>query len=415
MHLSLDNLRSFLVDVGRLYNITSAIKDYYDEVVRPLNGKNIDELPRDLKVAVLGGLKPDGEYVDNAYAMFIKDFIGLYIEDPKLYVFMLKRGRIPSVKIITSATKFVEFVYLLNGVSGFIISKARNLGLIHNSVKSSKTEINQLNIEDAITELINTILNLSVGTNSFTTGIWGLRKTTLRYAKKAYGKLPENLLEVLGFSKLVDLKNYQLWGFPDYVTKCRLYQYEYNEYGLIINGLPIVSEYLRKIPGLSSIALNTLGGAICILNEVIWRYIDLLYKDLNKWYKNSINLEKEYVRKAWRSLDEIGWSMPEYLKSLYVDFREALDGRVGSSYGSPFKFLHYDENGVIKEYTQWFYRGSYERSGFYTYKLSQYIYLPELLDDLMPAIYLGVVDTTLYLNSGRALLILIRSPSREKL
>lgn len=427
MQLSLDDFRSFLADISKLYSITSSIIKYYNEVIKPLNGKNVEELPGELKVAVLGGLKPDGEYAENAYALFIKDFIGLYIEDPKLYISKLKGGVSPSVKIVTGETRFIEFVRLLNNVSGFIINNAKNLGLTHDNVKADKTEIKQLNIEDLITELMNTILNLSIGVNSFSTSIWGLRKITPQYIKKAYGELPKELLKALGFSKLISLKNYVLWGFPDYFTKCILYEkseqpipgHGYIEYYITINGLPAISDYLKKNQKFNPVKPGTLGGAICILNEIIWRYVDLLHKDLNKWYKGDINLENEYVGKAWRSLNEVGWNIPEYLKVsnheyLYADFKESLRGYIGTSYGSPFKFLLYEEDGIIRKYIQWVYRGSYERSGFSTFKLSQYIYLPELLDDLMPAIHLGVVDTTLYLDSRRALLILVRSPLREK-
>jgi len=70
--------------------------------------------------------------------------------------------------------------------------------------------------------------------------------------------------------------------------------------------------------------------------------------------------------------------------------------------------LTVSEKGLRDEYIAWEYKGSYDRSGFFKYKLSNYIVLPELFDDLMPAIFLGVVDTTLYLNNDRALLILIR-------
>jgi len=59
--------------------------------------------------------------------------------------------------------------------------------------------------------------------------------------------------------------------------------------------------------------------------------------------------------------------------------------------------------------TQWVCRGSYADSVFFECKLSYYILLPELYDDLMHAIFLGVVDTALYLNDKKALLIPVRT------
>ncbi len=239
--------------------------------------------------------------------------------------------------------------------------------------------------------------------------------------KKAYENIPKNLLELLGFSKLLSIKDYELWGFLDYFTKCMLYRkYEalpyggYYDYYISINGIPALSKTLKEIQTTNPIEPKTLGGAICILNEIIWRYVDLLYETLSKWYEGSVNIEERYVEEAWKSLSDSGWSMPEYLKigtyeGLYAEFKKVLEGSIGSSYGSPFKFLFYDEDGILSKYTQWVYRGSYVRSGFNEYGLSRYILLPELFDDLMPAIFLGVVDTTLYLNDKKALLILVRT------
>jgi len=417
-----DEFRDYLRLISKLYTLTSSFIKYYNDVIKQADGKNVYELQEDVRNLVLSGLKPDGEYTENAYALFVKDFMGLSIEDPKLYVSKLKLEVKPNVKVVVEEPRFVEFVQLLNSVSGFIINKAKELDLGGISVSVEEGNVKQQGIENLIAEIIKTSYDLSVGVNIFSTSVWGLRKITPHYMKKAYENIPENLLESLGFSKLMSVKEYEILGFPDYFTKCILYQKYvatsygsyYYDYYISINGVPALSKTLKEVQTTNPVEPKTLGGAVCILNEIIWRYVDLLYETLSKWYGGSVNVEEKYVEEAWKSLSDIGWSMPEYLKigtyeGLYAGFKKVLEGSVGSSYGSPFKFLIYDEDGVISKYTQWVYRGSYDRSGFSEYRLSRYILLPELFDDLMPAIFLGVVDTTLYLNDKKALLILVRT------
>jgi len=422
MKLTYDDFRDYLSRITKLYALASGFIRYYDDVVKQANGRNVHELQEDLRSMVLSGLKPDGEYTENAYALFIRDFMGLCI-DPKLYVSKLKLEAKPSVKVSVEETRFAEFIRLLNKVSKFIMDKANELNLSNNVTGIDENLIKPQSIENLIAELIKASYDLSVGVNAFSTSVWGLRKITPQYMKKAYGNVPEGLLKALGFSKLLNIKDYEIWGFPDYFTKCVMYKksetvstwyhhHEYDEYYLYINGIPVLSESLREAQE-TAIKPMTLGGAICILNEIIWRYMDSLHRVLSKWYEGVVNIEEEYVKEAWKSLDEIGWSMPDYLKHrvLYADFREVLNGWV-SSYKSPFKFLIYDDDGVATKYLQWVYRGSYDRSGFREYRLSQYIVLPELFNDIMPAVFLGVADATLYLNDEKALLVSVRTGSR---
>jgi len=423
MKFTYDDFKDYLSRVSKLYTLTLNFIRYYDNVVKQANGKNVHELQEDIRNMVLSGLKPDGEYTENAYALFVKDFMGLYIEDPKLYVSKLKLEAKPNVKVLVEETRFIEFVRLLNKVSKFIMDKAKELNLSSIDAGIQESNTKQQNIEDLIAELIKTSYDLSVGVNAFSTGVWGLRKITPQYMKKAYENVSEDLLKVLGLSKLLNIKEYEIWGFPDYFTKCMLYEklvtvytgYHYYAYYLSINGIPVLSESLREVRT-TAIEPKTLGGAICILNEIIWRYTNLLHGILSKWYEGVVNVEEEYIEEAWKSLNEIGWGIPEYLKIgvyevLYADFKNVLVGDVGSSRGSPFKFLVYDEDGAITKYIQWIYRGSYDRSEFSEYKLSQYVLLPELFDEMLPAIFLGVIDVTLYLNDEKALLILVRTKS----
>jgi len=393
--LTTDDLKDYVSLVRKLYILTSDFINYYDNKIKQSHKKYLYELHADIRDMVLGGLKENCEYTEYAYGLFAEDFLGLSLEDRKLCTK-------PGARVVVKETKFVEYVRLLNKLSKFITDEAtRRLNLSNN--ESKENNINQQNIEDLVTEIIKTSYDLSVGVNAFTTGVFGLRKITLEYRKKLYGNIPDDLLNALGFTTLINVKGSEIGGFPDYFTKIvKLYNEYDRRYYVYINGVPILS-VSKKI---NTIELNTLGGAICTLNESIWRYIDFLYDMLSKWYNGIVNLEKEHIKEAWRSLDDFGWRMPEYLeasynkynRASYINFREILKAELSDE---PEELLSYNESGIIDDYS-----------------LTRSIPLSELFGDLMAAIFLGVIDTTLVLEirtpydkkqTKKSLLIVVRT------
>lgn len=410
MGLTYDGFRDYLNRVARLHALTRSFIEHYDSTIRRADGRRVYELREDVRGMVLGGMRPDGEYAENAYALLVKDLVGLYLEDPKLYVSKLRVGARPDVKVVVRETDFVRFVRLLNRISGFVLSRAGEL--LPGGASRGEGGAERRGVEELVAELLRASYDLCVGVHGFPTSVWGLRKITPRYLKRAYGNVPEGLLSVLGFSRLWSAGSYELWGFPDYFTRCVVYRDSYGYTYMYINGVPV--------RGADPVKPETLGGAICMLNEVVWRYSSLLRGTLSRWYEGVVDVEGEYVREAWSSLSDIGWHIPDYLtrpdypaKKLYAPFERALEGVVGTYGGSPFSFLVYDEDGVASKLVVWVYRGSYDRSGFDERRLSRYILLPELFNDLMPAMFLGVVDVTLFLvEEGverRALLVLVRT------
>jgi len=404
--LTVDDFKDYLSLVRKLYALTSDFIKYYDDKIKQSHQKYLSELQVDIRNMVLGGLKPDCEYTEKAYGLLAEDFLGLSLEDRKLCVK-------PGARVIVKETKFVEFVRLLNQLSKFIIDEAmKNLNLSNNA--SQENNASQQNIEDLITEIIKTSYDLSVGVNAFATSVFGLRKITPEYRKKAYENVPDELLKVLGFSTLMNVKGFEIKGFPDYFTKFVFGETpEFSDYVSIYR-------YYHSINGIytNTIQPKTLGGAICVLNEIIWRYIDLLYEKLSRWYEGIVNIREEYIKEAWRSLDEFGWRMPDYLMTFTIDFKKVLEGINPSL----LQLLGYDNSSTITEYFTW--EWNCHQYGIHSdcryelkeYKLSRSIPLSELFVDIMPAIFLGVIDTTLdfhYVFDRKALLIVIRTSPRS--
>lgn len=420
MNIKYEDLKNFFENIFELYTLTSKFINYFEFLVKSLVGKCIHEIPEELKELVLGGLKPNGVYSENAYALFIRDFIGLKLEDPKLYVAKLRLTKAPDVKIVLEETSFIRFIHILNKVLEFLVNKANELNF---SVRKSAIE-DKLYVEDLVTKIINTCSALVVGINNVTSTAWSLQKISTYYLKKLYIEIPNQVLEFLGLTKILEIpssEQYKLYGFPDFFTQCIFAIDDPVNNCALINGIPIEPtmerrEYIKKKLGVNpdffTIEPSTIGGAICMLNEIIWR---LFKKIPSKWFNNYVNLEEEYIKKAWESLKNAGWSIPEYLKKpkLYTRYDDIMKCSIyDHSTGPFFHFIGY-ENGIATKHIYW----SHNLGNFNLIEnpLEEYFVLPDLFDDLMPAMHLGVIHIALRMQSydksiyRNALLISVRT------
>jgi predicted metalloprotease len=240
-----------------------------------------------------------------------------------------------------------------------------------------------------------------VGVNEFATSVWGLRKIMPSYMKKAYGGVSQEILNILGFKKLLGVKHVELWGFDDYFTQSAIYCIGKTPW-LVINNVPPSPGFLRGLEGINDPArrqtifaeakkvfnspLITLGGAICSLNQAAWSYTRRL-GDIGKWFKGYVNLETEYVRWAWERLGAAEWVVPEYLQYLRNSRRHNLISQ-------DLEFVNgfvYNENGVIEREVT---RGSRDYCKCEYVKPYGVTLLARIIYDLAPAMLLGVSDIT---------------------
>jgi len=372
--------------------------------------------PKEVQEAVDKGLVVEPlktpYYSPNAYAMFLKDFLGVYLENPAAYVEKLVLGsELTDIDIVFEKTMFLEFVERIYKITGFILDKAREVGVeatLPNPVEVTQETI----IADVIERFIEKTYEVSVGVNRFATAVWSLRKTTPVYLKAIYGEAPQQLLDALGFRQLLKTKYVELWGFEDYFTELSTYCIEvYSRdcrYYAVINNVPTplgflkyINERTKDVAKRTRILrlaeevhkLKTVGGAICALNEAVWKYIRRLSDIGSKWFSNYVDLEKEYVDMAWRRLGEHGWSVPEYLGAGILQ-----EHNVSSEYPDIIHSMIYDEKSdqIIGEV--WTYRGYCLCSEHYfddVLKEGKFSSITKLFSDLMPAIIYGVADVTL--------------------
>jgi hypothetical protein len=294
-------------------------------------------------------------------------------------------------------TWFLVFVSEVRKKTDFILKRASELGVEIGSPKISGKPIHEL-----IEGFVQKVHEIMVGVSEFATSVWGLRKITPSYMKKVYGEIPREILNVLGFKKLLEVKHVELWGFEDYFTQSAVYCIDSTPW-LIVNGVPAPLGFWEKVERISDVTnrqrivtearklydnpLITLGGAICSLNQTAWSYTRRLRDILRKWFRDYIDLETEYMRITWGRLEAVGWTIPGYLSNTlahnvtsdYIDFKEG--------------FI-YSENGIIERKVSY----SYHCVCRYTESAKEIGLVARIIYDLAPATLLGVSDLTFKLR-----------------
>jgi len=414
----LSDLRNFLGEVAALNKLTSRLLELYRAEIKPLHGKALAELPGHVREMVLGGLKSDGSYGENAYAKFVYDFLGLKLDDPQRYVTLARLGKTPDVKVVVEEGplqhNFVKFVHYLNKLTGFILERARDAGIEPPQAPEAPSDVYSL-----VDGVVEKAASLMLGVNKVTTFVFSIRKTTTQYLKAAYGDVPKGLLELLGLSKLLEADGLELWGFGDYFTKAIFvktvgwYQSRKNLWRTypfvpIINGVPLYKKCptdreeifytgIEAVFRVESIRPETLGGAISSLNMTIMTTFKSSDVNIRKWYPDAAKLVDEYLQQARKSLEDVGWRFPEYLRHSNVIIPMWNIACCVDNYYA----LKYDETFIVQnmEYGELYSNPNAPDVSAVirgTSKVPKYFAIYELFRDLMPAIFLGLVDVALH-------------------
>ena len=418
--LTNEEFRRYLQAVAELNAYASKILEWLKANVYSVVGESVQQAKapigrwsEDIRKAVVMGLHVVGtqnvEYSPNAHALFIKDFFGLYIEDYRVYANRLALGEdISDLNIVfTGDTQFINFVKDTHRATEFILKKANEIG-----VSIDKPKIEAKSIEEFVEGFTQKAYEVSVGVNNFATAVWSLRKILPAYMKKIYEGVPQQFLTTLGFEKLLEAKLVELWGFKDYFTQLATYCQSGGNYYFVINNVPLPiyfpkflnslstrAEQMQVLRGLEELReLHTLGGAICALNEIIWRYIHRLSSIGAKWFRDYTDLEKAYVDVAWEKLKEAGYEVPPYIRSVDFwydikrhDIVRMLDDTTVSYWDLSNNGVIIDDSGVIRQKISCAYSYCSCSEG----SLTEPLLASRLFYDLIPAIFLGVADVTI--------------------
>jgi hypothetical protein len=294
--------------------------------------------------SLIGGLKDDGTFAENAVANFIKDLFRITIEDPRRAAAFLKIDVKPKVRVVKPEPSLDELrstpdIQVLHDI---LYSLMEDLGnTLNYIIKGLSIECDKLgtrcqsNIEyprepSDLVKLFTSFLNdcavrflPQFRDNACVTIAFHTAQLTRRYLEAVSrstnhelgGVLDrKDIIELLGLQEILDLKGFglgeewSLWGYPD----CLTYDEE------------------RGVTCLNMKRLETLGGAInkaVIINKAILEVL----RELNttKWFKIPNTYYDDNVNQVLSKV-----KLKPYINELLKQQSRALNSGSASPFGS---------------------------------------------------------------------------------
>jgi hypothetical protein len=337
-----ENILSLHNSVSKLLRL----RDFMLTIIGADGVATLSELERrrsDILPFLLGGIRLDGEYKDNSLARLVKLTLGLYI-NPMEWIVSRYEGLMVNDHIVIriESTPFLEFLKEVAEITAHI---AKIVGIEPGEVLDSEIEA-IIKSPEKLLEIIRSIyvecLKVSANHNYYTFFALSTKTLPHRYLVAAYPKLHEKLKEFLGLKKIFEpeiaeakvREEYTIWG--------------HSEKGLL--------------------------ASLYNLNNVIWKgFSNDSIKSVFSYITNSIrNLREEYMQIVAQKLKELNWSFPKIeisnptypSQSTYIISGPRLTKRI------------------------WWYvsRKGYKWNGIDECDIN----LLKLLDDLSPALFLGL-------------------------
>lgn len=276
-----------------LWKHSRALKDYWERLEEEFNGLPFDEVREEEKQLLLGGVtaRRNEMYTRKSLAKFYDKFFGLRLKDLQSWILQSLTGEaITDIKVEVVKTEFMGFVEKVFDLLDYGI-RLQGLVAIPEEPELDYEELKKdpIKVRDLIKDFYQGVLNISLNHNYGTFFLCSINQITYRYMKAAYPRIDDalNLLErEFGLTKLA-WKNPIKPGtktFRDYVIYC------FPEYDPSNGG-------------------KSFGGAICKLNEEVWRvFSDLgprgVRDALSMLFGEVPDLKKEFIGRVRGMLPE---------------------------------------------------------------------------------------------------------------
>lgn len=283
MLCSLDNLRMSLCLCKNIIEKFLGLSERFHKYIN----KNLDDINDELVYnALLGGLKSDGTFSSNSLAYFVRDFLGITIEDVSLVASQLSYGMKPHVPTRLINRELYDKAQLLRSVVEYASKK---LGGCEYK-ESSSAEPSQ--IPQVIQDLLDKcILEFLPQYNKCVQLVFHTAQNTYRYLKAlsssgAFRGLLDDkeLIDALGLTEILhmDASDFNLWGYPD----CLIYD---------------ENTFIRCFDMKN---IQTLGGALNRLALLSKRILVNMRDVWKKWFNVDVSeIEGNYVKLLLGDID----------------------------------------------------------------------------------------------------------------
>lgn len=306
--------------IGKLNAMANVLLDFVDELkkFKDLSLEQVKNENMELYQMLIDGLCLHGSgFSPGSPASLLKKAFGIYVSDPRDCAARLQAGlKLDKilVKVDDEKADFLRFVNKVHEVTSKILQIASDLEVIKTKIDwtiwnpKSLFVFSQLNI--FLREFLSMCVEATVTRNLLVRLIWALRKTTIEFIKMLIPSCEsqiEEIMKLFGLEEFINICGHKIYAYPDFCTKFWRYKFGCYYDGahhyiiILVNGLSYACDVEYKLnelyrtyfpsywnyksaPGHIEVALEeigserwkeikTIGGGICILNELIWHFL----------------------------------------------------------------------------------------------------------------------------------------------
>ena len=292
------------------------LKEYWEELRNEFDALPFDEIGEEAKPLLLGGIvqNRDDIYTRNSLAKFYAKFFGMKLKDIQSWILQAQTGEMLTeinVEVVeTEFTKFVKEVFDLLDCElphQQIVTDFKEPEFNYAELKKNPDKIKGI-----ITNFYQSILNFSLNYNYGTFFLCSINQVTRRYMKAAYPRIDDCFGFLVNEFSLTELK----WSNP-IKPDSRTFK-EYTIY--------CFPEYNPDNKG------KSFGGAICTLNETIWKifsHSSEIKNALTMLFGNVPDLKEEFRGGIKSRLPEKYYSCI-YYKGITASERGYTDAEAGN-------------------------------------------------------------------------------------
>jgi len=291
-----------------LWNYSWILKEYWNQLREDFHGLLFEEVREEDIPLLLGGVIEGSErYTKNSLAKFYAQFFGMRIKDIGAWLLQSRRGeKLTNITVEVVETDFIKFVKTVFKILEVALSHQRLVTnfkepeLNYEELKRNSEKVKQL-IKNFYQSLLNIALNYNYGTFF----LCSINQVPYHYMKAAYPRIDEILDFLRNEFGLTELT----WNNP-----IKPNTKTYKDYTIYC-----FPEYNPNNKG------KSFGGAICVLNDLIWDVFSSKTKTpeaLSMLFVNVPNLKVEFKQRIKGKVPEIYFDNVHYDKDLVADARK---------------------------------------------------------------------------------------------
>lgn len=234
-----------------LWEYSYLLKEFFKDIKAEFNGRNFSEITEEYRPLLLGGfVLSDEKFRNNSLAKFYVNYFGLDMNRNLWKMQEFLSEKVEEIKITVIETEFIQFVEEVLSILEDSLDSQQLVPINVPELNYEELLKDPNKLKDLITSFYKNVLDVVINFNPKTFFLCSINQIPRHYIRKAYSDFPQIFDMMSDEFGLIELS----WDnpidpetniFQDYILLC-------------------FPEFNPKNKG------QSLGGSICILNNLIW-------------------------------------------------------------------------------------------------------------------------------------------------